>query len=84
MRTQLDSSGPSERPALLTVPEAAELLRIGRTHAYDLARRYEATDERDGLPVIRLGTTMRVPRWALDELMTTGRVVSLRRGRRAA
>ena len=64
--------------ALLTIAEAAQELRIGRTLAYQLARLYLATDEREGLPVIHVGSTLRVPRWALIELAQTGRVVSLR------
>lgn len=64
--------------SLLTVDEAAQLLRIGRSMAYELSSRYEATGGLDGLPVIRLGKAcLRVPRWALDELMRTGRVVKL-------
>jgi hypothetical protein len=64
--------------ALLTVTEAARELRIGRSLAYQLARRYLESGERDGLPVIKLGAAcLRVPRWALDELMRTGRVVAL-------
>lgn len=72
---------PSSDPALLTITEAAGELRIGRTLAYQLARQYLATDEREGLPVIRVGTNLRVPRWALVELAHTGRVVSLRDAR---
>lgn len=64
-------------PLLLTVEEAAELLRIGRSLAYDLARRYEHSGGREGLPVIRVGARLRVPRWALIELLATGRVVRL-------
>jgi len=76
--TTLDSvHRPSHEPALLTVTEAAGELRIGRTLAYQLARQYLATGEREGLPVIRVGTNLRVPRWALVELVHTGRTVSL-------
>jgi hypothetical protein len=64
-------------PLLLTVEEAAGLLRIGRSLAYELARQYEASDGREGLPVMRLGSCLRVPRWALAELIATGRVVRL-------
>lgn len=71
-------------PLLLTVSEAADELRIGRTLAYQLARRYLASDEREGLPVIRVGSNLRVPRWALLELLHTGRVVSLRNAASAA
>jgi hypothetical protein len=66
-----------EHPLLLTVEEAAGVLRISRSLAYDLARQYEATDGRAGLPVMRLGSCLRVPRWALAELIATGRVVRL-------
>jgi hypothetical protein len=50
---------------------------IGRTLAYALARRYEETEGADGLPVIRLGNCLRVPRWALLELALNGRTVPL-------
>jgi hypothetical protein len=62
---------------LLTVEEAASVLRIGRSLAYQLAREYDATGGVSGLPVIRLGGCLRVPRWALLELALTGRVVRL-------
>jgi hypothetical protein len=64
-------------PAMLTVVEAAAILRIGRSLAYDLARRYEVTGGAEGLPVVRFGSCLRVPRWALNELIMTGRVVQL-------
>lgn len=64
-------------PLMLTIEEASQVLRIGRSLAYELAHRYEASDGRDGLPVMRLGSCMRVPRWALAELMSSGRVVRL-------
>ncbi|MDQ3469110.1 MAG: helix-turn-helix domain-containing protein [Actinomycetota bacterium] len=52
-----------ELPLLLTVEEAAAVLRIGRTLAHALARRYEAGGGREGLSVVRLGGCLRVPRW---------------------
>ena len=66
-----------EYPLLLTVEESAAVLRIGRSLAYELARLYESSDGREGLPVLRVGALMRVPRWALAELISTGRVVRL-------
>ena len=56
--------GIPETP-LLTVEEAAGVLRIGRSLAYQLTREYDATGGMSGLPVIRLGGCLRVPRWAL-------------------
>ena len=62
---------------LLTIKEAAQMLRIGRSLAYQLAARYEASGGVDGLPVIRVAGCLRVPKWALLELAMTGRVVRL-------
>jgi hypothetical protein len=72
-----EPASSSEPPLLHTIEEAADVLRIGRTLAYALARRYEVTGGLEGLPVIRLGNCMRVPRWALLELARNGRTVPL-------
>lgn len=77
MRVEEPFASVAELPLLLTVEEAAAVLRIGRTLAYSLARRYEESGGVVGLPVIRLGGCLRVPRWALLELARTGRVVAL-------
>ena len=53
-------------PDFLTVEQAAAIVRIGRTKAYELARRYVATDGSDGLPAIRIGKQLRVPRARLE------------------
>jgi excisionase family DNA binding protein len=45
---------------LLTVPEAAKLLRISRNLAYELVARNE-------IPAIRLGRVIRVPKHGLTE-----------------
>jgi hypothetical protein len=52
----------------LTVLEAAKVLRLGRTCAYELAARYEETGGAEGLPVVRLGRLLRVPRGRLEAL----------------
>ena len=67
----------SDYPLLLTVEEAAGLLRVSRAHAYALVRRYFETDGHEGIPALRVGSCIRVPRWALAELLSTGRLVRL-------
>ncbi len=73
----VDTDEPAERhpPApeatLLTIPEAAKFLRIGRSAAYELARRFEATGGAEGLPCVRIGDRLlRVPVDALREMVT--------------
>jgi excisionase family DNA binding protein len=65
------ASRPSleELPEVLTVEEAAAVLRISRGAGYALARRYLATDGQEGLPVVRLGRSLRVPRAKLLALL---------------
>ena len=62
---------------LLKVKEAAAEMRVCTSHAYELAHEYLNSGGTAGLPVLRFGTCMRVPRWALDMLITAGRVVRL-------
>ena len=66
-----------ENSVTLTVDEAARVLRIGRSLAYQLANQYLSSRGMVGMPAYRLGNCIRVPRWALIELATTGRVVRL-------
>ena len=75
----MDSAAMLGVPAtpVLTVEEAASVLRIGRSLAYQMAREYDTTGGLSGLPVVRLGGCLRVPRWALLELAHCGRVVRL-------
>ena len=47
---------------VLTIEEAARLLKIGRSCAYEAARRGE-------LPILRLGRRMLVPKAALERLL---------------
>ncbi len=55
-------------PDFLTVTEAARVLRIGRTAAYEQAVRFEATGGAEGLPVIRIGKQLRVPTARLEAM----------------
>ncbi len=58
-----------ELPEVLTVEEAAKVLRIGRGAAYALARQWQDSGGRQGLPVVRLGRSLRVPRAGLLRLL---------------
>jgi excisionase family DNA binding protein len=60
-----------ELPDFLTVEEAAAVLRIGRTSAYLLAQRWRFSGGDTGLPVVRVGRQLRVPRAALERLADT-------------
>lgn len=60
-------------PEVLTVEEAAAILRISRNSAYILARRWRDTEGREGLPVIELGRNLRVTRAGLNRLLEVGR-----------
>ena len=59
-------------PEVLTVEEAAAVLRIGRGAAYELARQWRESGGRVGLPVVSLGRSLRVPRSALRRLLEEG------------
>lgn len=71
------SMSTTETSSLLTIEEAAAVLRVGRSLAYRMAHEYLATGGTAGMPVLRFGSCLRVPRWALLELAATGRVVRL-------
>jgi excisionase family DNA binding protein len=73
MRAQ--RSGDTQRdelPAFLRVEEVARLLRISRSAAYELANAWLATDGETGLPAVRLGRTLRIPRAAVERLLNVG------------
>jgi hypothetical protein len=61
------SMTPVSVPDLLTVMEAAGVLRVGRTTAYDQVGKYFDTDGADGMPCIRVGGQLRVPRVLFEE-----------------
>lgn len=58
-----------DQPEVLTIDEAARVLRIGRNNAYALAREWLASGGKSGLPVVRLGRSLRVPRAALKRML---------------
>ncbi|HMC38946.1 MAG TPA: helix-turn-helix domain-containing protein [Acidimicrobiales bacterium] len=62
-----------ELPDFLTVEEAAAVLRIGRTAAYLLCQRWQYSRGEAGLPVVRVGRQLRVPRAALLRMADAGR-----------
>ena len=74
----MEEFAESEERPLLTMREATKILRIGRSLGYQLAHEYLTSGGTSGLPVLRFGEKCyRVPRWALMELVATGRVVRL-------
>jgi hypothetical protein len=62
----------SQLPEMLTVEEAARVLRIGRTKAYALTREWRATGGRSGLCCRNIGGVLRVPRWAVEQYIGAG------------
>jgi excisionase family DNA binding protein len=61
--------------------EAAEVLGISNSAAYELANAWLATDGQTGLPAVRMGRRILIPRSAIDRLAAvgtdTGEVVNL-------
>ena len=63
---EVDDTRP---PDLLTVEQAAAVLQIGQSSSYSLVREYLATNGASGLPAIRLGALIRVPRALLEQML---------------
>lgn len=64
------STTETDAPAeVLTIDEAATILRISRNAAYAAAREWRATDGKTGIPCIEIGRTLRVPRAELERLL---------------
>ena len=63
---ELTSMSSRGEPLVWTVEEAGRLLGISRAHAYELVAR-------GGLPHLRLGRRVVIPKHAIDELL--GRAV---------
>jgi excisionase family DNA binding protein len=58
--------------AFLRVREAAVILGISRSATYELANAWLATDGRAGLPAVRMGRSILIPRTAIDRLAAVG------------
>lgn len=56
-------------PDLLTIEEAARVIRVGRTKAYAMAREWRATGGKSGLPVVDFGHALRVPLCQLEAIV---------------
>jgi len=56
----------------LRVDEAARILRIGRSAAYEQANRWIATNGQCGLPAVKVGRMIRIPAAVLEAWATTG------------
>lgn len=57
----------SEPPAVLTVAEVRRVLRISRTTTYEQANAYLDTGGQNGIPCVRVGTSLRFPRLLLEQ-----------------
>ncbi len=59
-------------PAFLRVREAAAILGISKSATYELANAWLATDGQAGLPAVRMGRSILIPRTAIDRLAAVG------------
>jgi excisionase family DNA binding protein len=59
----------TEIPLLLTMTEAATLLRIGRTTIYKLAELHRSTHGASGIPTVRVGNKVFVRRTDLQHIV---------------
>lgn len=64
-----DDTSADSMPDVYTVEEAAKKLRIGRNAAYALTQLWRDTQGREGLPVLVLGRSLRVPAAAVSEML---------------
>jgi excisionase family DNA binding protein len=62
----------SREPAFVRVREAAVILGISKSAAYELANAWLATEGQAGLPAVRMGRCILVPRAALERLAAVG------------
>jgi excisionase family DNA binding protein len=62
----------TREPAFLRVREAAVILGISNSATYEMANAWLATDGRAGLPAVRMGRRILIPRAAIDRLAAVG------------
>jgi hypothetical protein len=67
-------------PDFLTMEEAAQILRVGRNQAYELARVWRATGGERGIPVVEFGRRLRVPKAVLLRLAGLAEPLGTARG----
>jgi len=56
-------------PAFMTVEQAAKVLQLGRSKAYQLSVEWERTGGASGLPFVWFGHQKRIPRAALERFI---------------
>ena len=56
-------------PPFLTVEQAAKVVQLGRSKAYELTVEWEPTGGKSGLPFVWFGCQKRIPRAALDQFV---------------
>ena len=57
-------------PPFMTIEQAAKVLQLGRSKAYQLSVEWEATAGASGLPFVWFGHQKRIPRAALERFVT--------------
>ena len=73
MRAQRDGDvRPDDLPEFLRVDEVARLLRMSRSAVYERANEWLATDGEVGIPAVRLGRSLRIPRAAVERILQVG------------
>ena len=60
--TEAGADGLASLPDLMTVSEVAAYLRLGRATVYELCARYVDSGGDDGIPAVRIGRTIRIPK----------------------
>jgi excisionase family DNA binding protein len=56
-------------PDFLSVSEAARVLRVSRNSAYKLANLFIDSDGAEGIPAVRFGRSIRIPRIAIEAIL---------------